>query len=411
MTFNEKCLLCRKAVFNLASSEGKLRNAVLESMSSLLWEKRDFIIAENAADVEKAEENGVKKAMVDRLVLNESRIRGICESILEVVSLPDPLGKGEVWTRPNGLSIQKIKVPLGVIGIIYESRPNVTADAAVLCIKSGNGVILRGGKEAVNSNRAISNIIRAAAEANGISGDIVQFIDDISRDSAAEMMRARGYMDLLIPRGGKGLIQAVTENANVPVIETGAGNCHIYAEKTCDLGMAVRVIKNAKVSRPSVCNAAEHLLVDAEIAQMLLPAVREVMPEVELRGDADVRKILPGISDVTDEDFFTEYDDYILSVKIVCSTEEAVEHINRHSTKHSEAILTNDIKKAEYFTKAVDSAAVYVNASTRFTDGGEFGCGAEIGISTQKLHARGPMGLNELTTVKYIIHGNGQVRG
>ena len=410
MTVIEKCLLCRNAVFSLSSSEGQVRNAVLRSMANLLWENKDFILTENRKDIEKAEENGIKKAMVDRLALNDKRIKDICDSVLEVISLPDPLGKGEVWSRPNGLEIQKVKVPLGVIGIIYESRPNVTADAAALCIKSGNGVVLRGGKEAVNSNKSISDIIRRAAEANGLSPDIVQFIDDTSRDSATELMKARGYIDLLIPRGGKGLIQAVVRNALVPVIETGAGNCHIYAEKSCDIDMAVRVIRNAKTSRPSVCNAVEHVLVDGEIAGILLPKIYETMPEVEFRGDEEVKKILPGIKDATEEDFFTEYDDYILSVKIVNSAEEAVRHINIHSTSHSESILTNDMKKAEYFIKAVDSAAVYVNASTRFTDGGEFGLGAEIGISTQKLHARGPMGLNELTTVKYIVRGNGQIR-
>ena len=410
MTVIEKCLLCRNAVFSLSSSEGQVRNAVLRSMANLLWENKDFILTENRKDIEKAEENGIKKAMVDRLALNDKRIKDICDSVLEVISLPDPLGKGEVWSRPNGLEIQKVKVPLGVIGIIYESRPNVTADAAALCIKSGNGVVLRGGKEAVNSNKAISDIIRRAVEANGLSPDIVQFIDDTSRDSATELMKARGYIDLLIPRGGKGLIQAVVRNALVPVIETGAGNCHIYAEKSCDIDMAVRVIRNAKTSRPSVCNAVEHVLVDGEIAGILLPKIYETMPEVEFRGDEEVKKILPGIKDATEEDFFTEYDDYILSVKIVNSAEEAVRHINIHSTSHSESILTNDMKKAEYFIKAVDSAAVYVNASTRFTDGGEFGLGAEIGISTQKLHARGPMGLNELTTVKYIVRGNGQIR-
>lgn len=410
MTVIEKCLLCRNAVFSLSSSEGQVRNAVLRSMANLLWENKDFILTENRKDIEKAEENGIKKAMVDRLALNDKRIKDICDSVLEVISLPDPLGKGEVWSRPNGLEIQKVKVPLGVIGIIYESRPNVTADAAALCIKSGNGVVLRGGKEAVNSNKAISDIIRRAAEANGLSPDIVQFIDDTSRDSATELMKARGYIDLLIPRGGKGLIQAVVRNALVPVIETGAGNCHIYAEKSCDIDMAVRVIRNAKTSRPSVCNAVEHVLVDGEIAGILLPKIYETMPEVEFRGDEEVKKILPGIKYATEEDFFTEYDDYILSVKIVNSAEEAVRHINIHSTSHSESILTNDMKKAEYFIKAVDSAAVYVNASTRFTDGGEFGLGAEIGISTQKLHARGPMGLNELTTVKYIVRGNGQIR-
>ncbi len=410
MTVTEKCALCGRAVFALASSNGRVRDTILETAAALLWEKRDIIIAENAKDVVNAKANGISASLLDRLFLDEKRVRFICDAMLEVAAFPDPLGKGEVWTRPNGLIIQKIRVPLGVIGIICEARPNVTADAAALCVKSGNGVVLRGGKEAVCSNKVITDIIREAAERNGVPSDIIQFIDDTSRQSAEELMAARGYIDLLIPRGGKGLIASVTKNALVPVIETGAGNCHIYAEKTCDLSMAVSVIRNAKVSRPSVCNAAEHLLVDKDIAEKLLPAVREALPEVELRGGGDVRAILPGISDLTDDDFDTEYDDYILSIKIVNGAEEAVKHINAHSTKHSEAILTLDLKAADYFVKAVDSAAVYVNASTRFTDGGEFGYGAEIGISTQKLHARGPMGLNELTTVKYIVRGEGQVR-
>jgi glutamate-5-semialdehyde dehydrogenase len=286
----------------------------------------------------------------------------------------------------------------------------VTADASGLCLKSGNVVILRGGSEAINSNKAIVAVINEAINEAGIPDGAVQLIEDTSHETAVELMKLNKYIDVLIPRGGQGLIQTVVRNSTVPVIETGAGNCHVYAEKSCDIDTAVKVIRNAKVSRPSVCNAAEHLLVDFEIADKILPLVQKALPEVELRGDERVRQILPDITEATDEDFYTEYNDYILSIKVVNGVKEAAEHINEHSTGHSEAILTNDLTKADYFTKAVDSAAVYVNASTRFTDGNEFGYGAEIGISTQKLHARGPMGLNELTTVKYIIYGNGQIR-
>ena len=326
-----------------------------------------------------------------------------------VASLPDPLGGGSVWTRPNGLEIKRIHVPLGVIGIIYEARPNVTSDAAALCIKSGNGVVLRGGSDAINSNTAIADIIKKSLEKCGISTDAVQLVTDISRRSATTLMKAKGHIDLLIPRGGKGLIRSVTENAEVPTIETGAGNCHIYVESTADLDMALRVLINAKTSRPAVCNAAEHLLVDRAVAGEFLPMVKDALSEVDLRGDEETRKYID-IAPATDEDFDTEYDDLILSIKVVNDTDQAIAHINRHSTHHSEAILTDDIAKAKLFTASVDSAAVYVNASTRFTDGGEFGFGAEIGISTQKLHARGPMGLAELTTIKYIINGDGQIR-
>lgn len=410
MTVTEKCDACKKAALTLASSDGIRRNAVLRDASRLLLENSAEILEKNRLDLSRAEENGIKGAMVDRLSLSEERINDICSAINEIAHLPDPIGKGERWTLPNGLKVQRVSVPMGVIGIIYEARPNVTADAASLCIKSGNGVVLRGGKEAVNTGKAIAGLFRQAAEANMFSGDIVQFIDDISRDSATELMRAKGHLDLLIPRGGKGLIKSVAENALVPVIETGAGNCHIYAEKSCDIQMAINVIHNAKTSRPSVCNAVEHLLVDRDIAKTLLPALAEKLKTVSLRGGEEVKKILPKITVVPDDDFFTEYNDYILSIKLVGGIDEAISHINTHSTGHSEAILTSDLEKADKFTKNIDSAAVYVNASTRFTDGGVFGFGAEIGISTQKLHARGPMGLSSLTTVKYIVNGSGQVR-
>lgn len=410
MTVMEKCLLCRKAAYELSVSSGKTRNAILlKAAEKLAWQK-DRIFAANAKDLDNAAANGLDKRFIDRLTLTEERIKGICDSIKEVASLPDPLGKGEVWSRPNGLEIKKKSVPIGVIGMIYEARPNVTADAAVLCIKSGNGVVLRGGKEAVCSSAAIAGIIREAIAECGISPEILQFIDDTSRESSKELMQSVGGIDLLIPRGGKGLIRSVVENAKVPVIETGAGNCHIYAEATCDIEKAVRVIVNAKTSRPSVCNAAEHLLVDEAIAPVLLPLVHASMPGVELRGDMLARSILPDILPSGENDDDTEYNDYIMSVKCVEGIEEAVSHINAHSTGHSECILTNDASKASYFCGRIDSAAVYVNASTRFTDGGEFGYGAEIGISTQKLHARGPMGLDALTTVKYVINGDGQIR-
>ncbi len=410
MTVSEKCSLCRKASPEIALSSGKKRNGILLKAAEKLLEKTDAILEANKTDLENASANGLDRRFIDRLTLTSERIVGICESIKEVASLPDPLGKGEVWTRPNGLEIKKISVPLGVIGIIYEARPNVTADAAVLCIKSGNGVVLRGGKEAVNTSSYIVSVIREAVSECGISPEIIQFIDDTSRESSKELMQCVGGIDLLIPRGGKGLIRSVVENAKVPVIETGAGNCHIYAESSCNIEKAVKVIVNAKTSRPSVCNAAEHLLVDEAIAPVLLPLVHASMPNVRLKGDMLSRSILPDIDDSEENDDDTEYNDYIMSIKCVNGIEEAVSHINAHSTGHSECILTTDSGKASYFCGHIDSAAVYVNASTRFTDGGEFGFGAEIGISTQKLHARGPMGLDALTTVKYVVNGDGQIR-
>lgn len=403
------CDSCRDAAFALANSDTAQRNRILTTAADMLVAESDAILVENAKDLENARKNGMKESFIDRLLLSAKRIADMADGMRHVASLPDPLGGGNVWTRPNGLEIKCIHVPLGVIGIIYEARPNVTSDAAALCIKSGNGVVLRGGSDAINSNTAIADIIKKSLEKCGISTDAVQLVTDTSRESATALMKAKGHIDLLIPRGGKGLIRSVTENAEVPTIETGAGNCHIYVESTADLDMALRVLINAKTSRPAVCNAAEHLLVDRAVAGKFLPMVKDALSGVALRGDEETRKYID-IAPATDEDFDTEYDDLILSIKVVNDTDQAIAHINRHSTRHSEAILTDDIAKAKLFTTSVDSAAVYVNASTRFTDGGEFGFGAEIGISTQKLHARGPMGLAELTTIKYIINGNGQIR-
>ncbi len=405
-----KCILAKEAGKMLAVSTGEARNRALVSMAEALEANEAEILKANEEDIKMAKENGIKEAMVDRLLLNPKRIKAIADAMRKVADLPDPLGAGEVWTRPNGLMIRKVKVPLGNIAIIYESRPNVTADAVCLCIKSGNTVFLRGGKEAFFSNTAIIKALREGLENAGFSGNLIQTPDDTSRETSTQLMTLTGYVDLLIPRGGKGLIRSVVDNATVPVIETGAGNCHVYVEKTADLEMAAVIVKNAKMQRPSVCNAAENLLVDREIAEEFLPVIKKVLEGTELRGCEETVKIIGGIS-ATEEDFFTEYDDYIMSLKVVDGYEEAVRHINIHSTGHSEAIVTKNTDAADYFTANVNSAAVYVNASTRFTDGEEFGFGAEIGISTQKLHARGPMGLNEMTTVKYIVVGNGQTRG
>jgi len=406
----EKCARAKEAFKTLSVSSGQIRNNALVKMAEALKNEYAYILSENQKDVATAHKKGISEVMVDRLRLTQERIFAISASILKVCALPDPLGKGSIWTRPNGLTIQKVQVPIGVIGIIYESRPNVTADAAALCVKSGNAVILRGGSEAIHSNIAIVNVLRKAIEAAALPADCIQIIEDTARDTAVALMKARGDIDLLIPRGGKALIKTVTENAAVPVIETGAGNCHIYVDESADLEMALNIIDNAKNSRPSVCNAAESLLIHRAVAKSLLPALQKRMPKVELRGCPETLKILPDITPATEEDFYTEYNDYILSVKIVSDVKEAVAHINEHSTKHSDAVITNSTAAADYFTANVDSAAVYVNASTRFTDGEEFGFGAEIGISTQKMHARGPMGLDELTTIKYKIIGSGQIR-
>ena len=390
----------------------KKETALLAAGKALLLEQ-EKILSQNEEDLKAAEETGMGKAMLDRLRLTPQRLEEMAKAVEEVAKAQDPVGRvlsGE--TRPNGLQIRKITVPLGVIGIIFEARPNVTSDAAALCLKAGNAVILRGGKEAIRSNRAIVAVMREAIEQEGLPADCIQLVEDTSRESARALMELTGYLDVLIPRGGAGLIRTVMENAKVPVIETGVGNCHIYVDRDADLPMAAQIVFNAKTSRPSVCNAAETLLVHRDIAKEALPLIASRLSEkqVEIRADARALPLIPGSIPAGEEDWETEFLDYILAVKVVDSLEEAVSHIARYSTGHSECIVTKSLQSAEYFTASVDSAAVYVNASTRFTDGGQFGLGAEIGISTQKLHARGPMGLNELVSYQYVITGNGQVR-
>ena len=391
------------------------KNELLEKIAENLRKNIDVILKENEKDTAMAKENGITDAMVDRLRLTPERINDIADACIYLTGLNDPVGEViEGYTRPNGMRITKTRVPMGVIGIIFESRPNVTVDAATLCIKSGNAAILRGGKEAINSNKILMDIMRESVEECGLPKDIIQLVEDTSRESSNQMMRANGYIDVLIPRGGKGLIKAVVENAIVPVIETGTGIVHVYVDKEADFQKALAIIENAKTSRPSVCNAMEVLLVDQAIASDFLPLVKERLVDareksVELRLDEQAQAIISGTA-AQEQDFDTEFLDYILAVKIVDGVEEAVDHIEAHSTHHSDAIVTENPETAAYFTKQVDSAAVYVNASTRFTDGGQFGLGCEMGISTQKLHARGPMGLREMTSYKYIVSGNGQVR-
>lgn len=413
--FDEIKALCqgaKEASLKIGLSSSEERNSLLEKISSDIKESADIIIEANKIDLKNAKENGISDAMLDRLMLNTDRIYKIADAILEIVALPDPLNKCEITTRPNGLLIEKHAVPLGVVGMIYEARPNVTPDAATLCLKSGNAVVLRGGKEAINSNKAFVKVIGNSLESLGYDRRTVSLIENTTRDSANALMGMRGYIDVLIPRGGKGLIKNVVENSTVPVIETGAGNCHLYVDSSADIQMALKVALNAKCQRPSVCNAIETILVHRDVAGEFLPKFYELTRDfnLEFRGCAETCLILKGILPATDEDFNTEYDDYIVSVKVVGDVYEAVNHIRKYSTGHSESIITNDENNAGYFTRAIDSCALYVNASTRFTDGGEFGLGAEIGISTQKLHVRGPMGLEALTTFKYIIKGEGQVR-
>ena len=398
----------------LAVADTGKKNAALAEISRALIENSDKIIEANQKDLAAARENGMSVSMQDRLMLNEDRIKGIASAVDELIKLEDPIGKVDNGSvRPNGMRITKIRVPMGVIGMIYESRPNVTADAATLCLKTGNAVILRGGKEAYNSNKCICEIMRDAVEKAGFPKDIIQFVDDTTREVTTELMRCDKYLDLLIPRGGAGLIKAVTKNATVPVIETGTGNCHLYVDESADIEMAVNITDNAKTQRPSVCNAIETLLVHKNIAEKFLPAVKKKLDEhnVEIRGCAETKQILGDcVVPATEEDYATEFGDYIIAVRVVDDISQAIEHIAEYSTGHSECIVTNDLSNANKFKSEVDSACVYVNASTRFTDGGMFGFGAEIGISTQKLHARGPMGLYEITTNKYLIDGNGQVR-
>ena len=401
----------KKDISGLSSEE---KNAAIEIMAKCIEESTEMILSENRADIEAAR-GKISDVMIDRLALNPDRICGMAKGMREVANLPDPNGKvlKEVHS-PNGMTIRKISVPMGVIGIIYESRPNVTSDAAVLCFKSSNVCVLRGGKEAYRTSKAIVEAMRKGLESSGINPDVVQLIDDTSRESASQMMNAVGQIDLLIPRGGKGLIRACKDNAKVPCIETGTGICHIYVEKTADLEMAVNIVDNAKTSRPSVCNACEVCLVDREIAGKFLPMLYERLTKnrknpVKFIVDEEAAAIIDG-TPADENSFDTEFLDYILAVKVVGGVEEAVAHILRHSTGHSEAIVTKDDKAAEFFVSGTDSTSIYVNVSTRFTDGGEFGLGCEMGISTQKLHARGPMGLEELMTYHYVINGNGQVR-
>ena len=405
------CESVKKAQRGLASLNAESKNDAIKRIAGALTENAQYIISENEKDI-KASEGVIPKTMVDRLMLNTARITAISESLMQVAALPDPVGEGSVTVRPNGLKITKSRVPLGVVGMIYEARPNVTVDAAALCIKSGNGAVLRGGKEAVNTNRAIIKVMKDALKESSVSPDVIALIDDVTREGTNALMSMKGYVDVLIPRGGKGLIKAVVENATVPVIETGAGNCHIYVDEFADLEKALKVALNAKLSRPSVCNAVETMLVHEKVADAFLPLFYESSREsaLEIRGCAETQKILKDITAATDTDYETEFDDYIIAVKVVSDIDEAIEHIRKYTTGHSEAIMTESYGNARRFCSELDAAAVYVNASTRFTDGGEFGFGAEIGISTQKLHTRGPMGLAELTTVKYIVEGDGQVR-
>ena len=397
----------------LATATTDQKNNALCDISAALRENKNEILAANEIDLAKAREGGMSTSMLDRLTLSADRIESIANAVLKVVSLPDPVGEIlDENVLPNGLKVSKLRVPMGVIGIIYEARPNVTVDSAVLCLKAGSAAFLRGGKETINSNRALEKIMREAIVGAGLPEDCIQLLHDTSRDTAREMMRLRGYIDVLIPRGGAGLISSVVENASVPVIETGTGVCHIYVAETADLDIATNIIFNAKTQRPSVCNAAETLLVNEKIAAKFLPIAQKKLAEknVELRCDAKAAKILSGVTNAIDSDFGREFLDYILAVKVVDSTEQAIEHIRAHSTKHSDCIVTNDDAEAALFTASIDSAVVYVNASTRFTDGEEMGFGAEIGISTQKLHARGPMGLREICSYKYVVRGTGQVR-
>lgn len=409
----EKCALARDAGFKLVSVGTEVKDNALEAIAAALEERTAEIIAANNIDIENAKNNGTRKAMIDRLTLTEERIAGIAEGVRQVKSLSDPIGEVvKMWKRPNGLMIGQKRVPMGVIAIIYEARPNVTVDAAALCLKTSNACVLRGGSEAINSNKAIMKIMQDAAYGAGLPVGTLNIIEDTSRETATALMKMNGYIDLLIPRGGKGLIKSVVENATVPVVETAAGNCHVYVDGDADFDMAVDIVLNAKVQRPSVCNAAETLLVDRKIAGEFIPLIFKALKEnnVEIRADKASKDIFPDVEDATEEDYYTEYNDYIIAVKVVDGVNEAIAHINKYNTKHSEAIVTNNYEKSQKFLNEVDAAAVYVNASTRFTDGFEFGFGAEIGISTQKMHARGPMGLEALTSIKYIVYGSGQIR-
>jgi glutamate-5-semialdehyde dehydrogenase len=406
------CEDAKRASHTLALATENEKNKLLVRIAELLIENSASIIEANTADLDSAESNGVARAMLDRLMINESRVAAIADSLYSVVALDDPIGKGDVWSRPSGITLRRVRVPLGVVGMIYEARPNVTVDSAALCLKTGNAVVLRGGKEAINTNKEFVKLIKRALAECGFDEGAVGLITSTSRDSATALMSMRGLIDVLIPRGGKGLIRACVENSKVPVIETGAGNCHLYVDESADLDKAIKIAVNAKCSRPSVCNAIETVLVHRAVAEEFLPMLKSAFSEynVDIRGCAESCKILSDITLATEEDFETEFDDYIVALGIVDSLDTAIEHINKYSTGHSEAIVTENMRSATRFQNEIDSVAVYVNASTRFTDGGEFGFGAEIGISTQKLHVRGPMGLYALTTEKYLVTGDGAVR-
>ncbi len=415
MSYTEELGIKAKAAETAIASAGTmLKNKALAAVSKALIENQELIMAENAKDIAAAKANGMSEAMQDRLKLDEKRIAGMAKGVDELIALNDPIGEViEGFVRPNGLRIAKTRVPLGVIGIIFESRPNVTVDAAALCLKAGNAVILKGGKEAINSNICLGSIMRNAIAEAGLPADVIQVVESTSRETTNELMKLNQYLDVLIPRGSGRLIQAVVNTATVPVIETGTGNCHVYVDASADAEMAVDIVDNGKTQRPSVCNAVESLLIHKDCAEKILPMIAERLSKhnVKLYGCSRTTEILGDRVEIaTDEEYAMEFLDYVISVKVVEDIDEAIAHIGRFGTKHSECIVTKSLENAEKFQKMVDAAAVYVNASTRFTDGGEFGFGAEIGISTQKLHARGPMGLKELTTVKYLINGNGQIR-
>ena len=407
------CGRARAASDILATAGTRKKNQALRKIAQKLDENRVLIFAENEKDLEEGRKHGMRAALLDRLAITGKVIDGLMESARQIAEMEDPVGEElSRSVRPNGLTVQKVRVPFGVIGIIYEARPNVTVDSALLCLKSSNAVVLRGGREAIRSNQCLASLMRDVLEEQGLDPEAVQLVTDTTRDSATAMMRLKGKIDLLIPRGGKGLIQSVVQNAVVPVIETGVGNCHVYVDGAADRDMAAAIVFNAKTSRPSVCNAAETLLVDAAIAPVFLPGICQLLDAggVTLRGCERTRAIAPSVLPADEDDFYTEYNDLIMAVKVVDGVDGAIRHINKYGSQHSEAIVTQDDTAAERFMNLVDAAAVYVNASTRFTDGFEFGLGAEIGISTQKLHARGPMGLKELTTYKYRVYGQGQIR-
>ena len=408
--------ICRRAKAvsgEVATLPSAVKDKALLAMADALESSADRLIAANSEDVERARSEGTSSTLIDRLSLTDKRIAGMAEGLRSVAAQPDPVGEVvQGWKRPNGLLIEQVRVPLGVVAVIYEARPNVTADVSALCLKSGNACVLRGSSIALSSNHAIVEVLRHAAKGAGVPDDAVQLIQDASRDAAAELMQAKGYVDLLVPRGGKALIQSIEDNATIPFIIDGDGNCHVFIDRSADPKMATEIIVNAKTQRPSVCNAAETLLVHAELAEKWLPGALDSLAQkgVEVRGDERVRQLWPDAREATDEDWGTEYLDLILAVRVVDSLDEAIDHVNRWGTSNAEAIVTGEVGSARRFTTEVDSGSIFVNTSTRFSDGGEFGYGAEIGISTQKLHARGPMGLRELTTTKYVVWGEGQVR-